>query len=610
MSRRYPLDPPSPQHERTPSPRKGWLADDSMAMRLAAATAQVLLDIGEWRRRHADLSRAIVGITLLVTGLVLGAAAAITDSYLHRGVESGAERPYIVQPTAKTLATNVDLRPFVGGNLTEFTTLLANSGIEYVRQEFSWEEIEPDRGAYDWARYDAIVEDLARRDIGVIAVVVDTPDWARPIGTARFFNSPPRDRDILGTFVGELAGRYIDRVGFVQLWNGPNLASQWGGEPATGATFAPYLEAVWNAAREANPAIRVVSPQLAVSPDVPSGQSDLDFLAELYDVGGSPHFDIVGIVLDGGSYSPDDRRVNATRVNTSRAILFRELMVSRGDAASPVWATSFGWSAEGSVSRQEQAEFVERGLERSWSEWPWMGLMVQWAFLATQESPDHAYAMVLMPDGVPTPLYDRLTSPVIRNRSQIANTGFMPMDFKGIDYSGTWAKQPLEGRTFRTTHQVGASVTFTFQGTGLIAYLRSGPQVGRFTIELDGELVPGGAGISGDEWDLSDQSGYFTTEDFPRTLVDDLEDTPHTMTITLVSEGELTLGGLEVTRQAPFVWPIVLMTVGSIISLFFALRSIAYLFATRSGHLRRPSSIDSGPPLPQLTGWRPGSRYS
>jgi hypothetical protein len=581
-----------------------------MAMRLAAAAAQVLLDIGDWRRRHADLSQAIVGVTLLVIGLGLGAAAAITDSYLHRGVESGAERPYIVQPTAKTLATNVDLRPFVGGNLTGFTTVLANSGIQYVRQEFSWAEIEPERGASDWTRYDAIVEDLARRDIGVIAVVVDTPDWARPIGTAGFENSPPRDRDVLGVFVSELAGRYGDNVGFIQLWNEPNLTSQWGGEPATGATFAPFLDVAWNEARRANPTVRVVSPQLAASPDTSAGQTDLEFLAELYDMGASAHFDIVGIMLDGGTYSPDDRRVDATRMNTSRAILFRELMVSRGDAATPIWATSFGWAAQGSVSRQEQAEFVERGLERSWSEWPWMGLMVQWAFLAPPESPANAYAMVMMPDGIPTPLYERLTSPEIRNRSQVANTGFMPMDFKGIDYSGTWPNQHLEGRTFRTTHQVGARVTFTFQGTGLIAYVRSGPQVGRFTIELDGELVPGGAGISGDEWDLSDQSGYLTTEDFPRTLVDDLEDVEHTMTITLVSEGELTLGGLEVTRQAPFVWPIILMTVGSIIALFFALRSIAYLFATRAGHLRRPSSIDSGPPLPQLSGWRPGRRYT
>jgi hypothetical protein len=581
-----------------------------MAMRLAATTAQILLDIGEWRRRHADLSQTIVGIALLLIGLVLGAAAAITDSYLHRGVESGAERPYIVQPTAKTLATNVDLRPFVNGNLDGFTSALANSGIEYVRQEFSWAEIEPDRGAGEWGSYDAIVEELARRDIGVIAVIVDTPDWARPIGTAAFENSPPRDQDILGEFVGELAGRYRDDVGFIQLWNQPNLASQWGGEPATGAMFAPYLEVTWSAAREANPSVRIVSPQLSPRPDVAAGQTDLDFLADLYSVGGASHFDIVGIVLDGGTYSPDDRRVDAERMNMSRAILFRELIVSRGDAATPIWATSFGWAAQGSVSRQEQAEFVERGLERSWSEWPWMGLMVHWAFLASPDSAANAYAMVLMPDGVPTPLYDRLTSPDIRNRSQIANTGFMPMDFKAIDYTGTWPNQHLEGRTFRTTHQVGASVTFAFQGTGLIAYVRSGPQVGRFTIELDGELVPGGAGISGEEWDLSDEAGYFTTEDFPRTLVNDLEDTQHTMTITLVSEGELTLGGLEVTRQAPFVWPIILMTVGSIISLFFGLRSIAYLFGTRAGYLRRPSPTDMGPPLPQLTGWRPGRRYT
>jgi hypothetical protein len=293
-------------------------------------------------------------------------------------------------------------------------------------------------------------------------------------------------------------------------------------------------------------------------------------------------------------------------MNVSRAILFRELMIDSEDAGTPIWATSFGWAESESVSRDEQAEFVTRAMERSWSEWPWMGLMVQWAFLAPGGSPESAFAVVDS-NGLATPLYDRLTSEAMVSRSSLANTGFAPMDSESISDSGNWQNQHLEGRTFRTSRQVNSSITVDFQGTGLIAFVRSGPAVGNFRIEVDGEVVSGGAGESGDEWDLS---LFASTDDFPRTLVDGLEDTRHSLTITLVSEGELTLGGVEVTREAPFVWPIILMTVGSIISLFFALRSIAFLFATRAGHLRRNLDVDPGPQLPKMPNWRPERRVT
>jgi hypothetical protein len=575
-------------------------------MRLAAAAADILLDLGDWRRRHADLSQAIIGIALLLLGLFLGAAAAVTDSYLHRGVESGAEQPYIVQPTGKGLAANVDLRTYSDEQIGRVAMALEDGGFQYVRQPFRWSDIESTRGAFEWEQYDSIVEQMARQGIGVIAVIVDTPDWARPIGEDGFENAPPRDAQLLATFASELAGQYPETVPFIQVWDRPNLSSNWGGEPATGADFAVYLEAAWRGAKSGSADVRVVLPELAVSADAAGGEGDLAFINGLYDANASPFFDVLGIALDGGTFSPDDRRVSESRENFSRAILFRELAIRRDDAATPIWATSFGWPVGDAVDRTQQAEFVERGMERSWSEWPWMGLMVHWAFIAPAESPDTAFAVVNS-DGSATPLYSRLTSAETVSRSLIANTGFAPMDSESITDSGNWQDQHLEGRTFRTTRQVGAAATIEFQGTGLIAYVRSGPEVGNFMIEVDGKVISGGAGESGDAWDLS---FFGSTDDFPRTLVDGLEDTRHTMTITLVSEGELTLGGIEITRDAPFVWPIILMTVGAIISLFFALRSIAFLFATRAGHLRRKHGPDPGPQLPRMPNWRPERRIS
>ncbi len=572
-------------------------------MRTASATARWLLDVSDWRRRHLDLWQAITGLLLLLLGLGLATSAAIVDSYLHRGVESGAEQPYVVQPTGKGLATNADLRLFPDSALATVAETLRTSGFRYVRQQFSWSEIEARQGTFDWSAYDAIVEELHRRDIGVIAVVSGAPEWARDPNAPDTSDGPPADPATLQAFTQALTSKYDDAAPFVQIWDRPNLADRWGGVPATGTTFFPILAAGFNGARAGNAEARIVSPELSVSPDVPGGLGDLAFLEDLYIANGDSFFDVLGIRLDGGTYSPDDRRVRPDRLNFSRAILFRDLMLNYGDQRTPVWATSYGWAASSIVSREEQAEFVVRGMERSWSEWPWMGLMAQWSFLAPADSHRAAYAVV-QTDGTPTPLYARLTSREVEQRAAIANTGFAPMNSRAVTFEGNWEDQHLEGRTFKTSRQVQSTASMVFQGTGVIAFVRSGPEVGTFLVSVDGKIVPGGGGESGDEWDLS---VFSRTNDLPRELVSGLDDERHTITITLVSPGELTLGGMVVERDAPFVWPVIMMTVGAIIMLFFALRSFAFLVAVRAGHLRRRDDAIA-PPLPRIPSWQSSHR--
>ena len=598
--RRYPLDPEPTERQGAAVARQR--GEDGLGAQLAAAAAGAILAFLEWRQRHLDLSQLLSTVVLVAVGLALVASAAWTDRYLHRGVESGAERPYVVQPSGRELATNVDLRLFPPEEYGSVASALADAGFSYVRQEFSWAEIEPSRGASDWTRYDAMVEALGRQGIGVVAVIVDAPDWSVAGDIVASNSRPPADPAELSRFAQALTSRYGARVPFVQVWDRPNLASEWGGRPATGSTFLPYLAAAFTGARAGNPEVRIVTPELAMRPDVAEGLDDLAFLDSLYRAEATDFFDVVAVRLDGGDISPDDRRVGRDRVSFSRAILFRELMLRHDDGATPVWASSYGWAADEDVSREEQAEYVVRGLERAWSEWPWMGLMFQWAFVTDPGDPWAAYAIA--PDGASTPLYRRLTAPDVQERAHLANTGFAPMDADAVTYQGNWEDQHLEGRTFRTTSQVGSSITFRFHGTGLIAFIRSGPQAGAFRLEIDGKVVPGGAPSNEDHWSFYVS---YRTDDLPRRLVADLEDTAHVARITLVEPGELTLGGLVVERTPPFVWPVILLTVSSIVVLFLGMRSFIYLVAYRTGRLHRYPDL-AMPVLSQVPSWRPVHR--
>lgn len=562
-----------------------------------------LIEFGAWRRRHIDISSAISGVLLLILGVSLALGALASDTYLHRGVEQGTEEPQVVQPTDDVLATNADLRVFAGGDLTVVADALVQGGFQYVRQPVLWSEIETSDGTYDWSLYDRIVDELSRREIGMVAVILDAPDWSRPADSLGASDGPPVDPSSVGSFVQEFTERYGDAVPFVQFWDQPNIADRWGGTPASAADFLPYLAAAFNGARAGNPEVGVVTPELAISTSPGEDNADLAFMNALYNVGGSSFFDIVAMQLDGGTTSPDDRRISAARQNFSRAVLMRELMVRNGDASTPVWATSMGWARSASTSESEQAEFVIRALERAWTEWPWMGLMFQWSFLAPAGTGAEAYALV-QPDGTSTELYRRLAEASFQARAEVSETGFAPVDSPSVSYSGSWEDQHLEGRTFRTTNQIDAELTFEFRGTGIESVLRVGPESGNVIVEVDGEVIPGGEGESGDEWELS----WFETLDVPTELVDGLDYGEHELTIRLVSEGALTLGGLIVEREQPFVWPIILLTIGALISCFFGIRSLAMLVGRRSGYLPRPDDDEAWPALPSMPDWRPGRR--
>ena len=100
----------------------------------------------------------------------------------------------------------------------------------------------------------------------------------------------------------------------------------------------------------------------ALAPTTESGGanlSDIAYLDALYGLGARAWFDIVAAQPYGFS-QPPDAPAQPSALNFGRAALLRQVMVRHGDAATPLWATAFGWnivegSPWGSVGEAEQA---------------------------------------------------------------------------------------------------------------------------------------------------------------------------------------------------------------------------------------------------------------
>ncbi len=303
------------------------------------------------------------------------------------------------------------------------------AGFGAIRQQFPWAEIEPDtKGAYwdarwgrsTWDKYDEIVDLANEYGLEVLVRLDTSPAWARPDNP--WPATPPADLTDYGDYVAAVVSRYAGRVRYFQLWNEPNLATEWGEQPVDAAAVAALLAEGYRRAKAANPHAVIVAPALAPTiEESPWAQSELRFLEALYAAGWQDSFDILSVQAYGLRDGPDDRRLGPDRVNFSRPLLVRELMVRHGDAGKPVWAAELGWNAlppdfpgpaiYGRVSEEQQARYTVRALERIRTEWPWLQRSFVWYLKRADWSRrDEAwyYFRLVEPDFTPLPVYDAL----------------------------------------------------------------------------------------------------------------------------------------------------------------------------------------------------------
>ena len=274
--------------------------------------------------------------------------------------------------------------------------LIRAAGITTIRQQVPWEQIEPVAkgqfvdpkfGNSTWDNFDDIVQRANASHVQVVLRLDTSPRWALP-ASAPDGLGPPVNYDDYWDFVGQVAARYRGRVKGYQVWNEPNLTSEWGHQPPDPDGYARLLRGAWDRIHAADPAATVVMAALAPTlTNNADARDELQYLQSLYDGGARGTFDVLATQVYGLRGGPDDPRMDRSDVTFSRPALVREVMVRNGDGGTRVWATEMGWNANpdwiteqhfGQVTPTLQARYTVRGVHRIGEQWPWLDLVCVW----------------------------------------------------------------------------------------------------------------------------------------------------------------------------------------------------------------------------------------
>ncbi len=266
-------------------------------------------------------------------------------------------------------------------------------GFRWMKGFVGWDSLEPKPGEYDWTDLSKAVVASRQSRLGLLLRIDHAPDWSRPDHPEA--GAPP-DPDFLvawGEMLFRVAQRGKGQVAAYEIWNEPNLASEWGGRAPDPAYYVEMLRVAYQRIKAVDPGARVVSAGLA--PTLGDGGieavDNLVYLREMYRLGAEDYFDVLGSHPYGFGSPPDS---DPHKVASFRSIeLEREIMVEFGDGAKPVWATESGWlldpGAVGltgcrdkppvqrdlwqAVDASTQARYSVEAYRYAYDNWPWLG---------------------------------------------------------------------------------------------------------------------------------------------------------------------------------------------------------------------------------------------
>jgi polysaccharide biosynthesis protein PslG len=184
-------------------------------------------------------------------------------------------------------------------------------GLNWYKQQVRWEDVEPERGQFNWAALDLSLPLAADYGLKVALSVVTAPDWAREQGVNLDQHGPPADSADYANFVTTMMERYPGMIHAIEVWNEQNLDREWTSTRGlSAANYVELLRTTAQAVKQVDPGVIIISGALSptggwTEPDGRvSALDDFVYLDQLIAAGMLNYTDCVGVHHNGYNIGP------------------------------------------------------------------------------------------------------------------------------------------------------------------------------------------------------------------------------------------------------------------------------------------------------------------
>jgi hypothetical protein len=239
-------------------------------------------------------------------------------------------------------------------------------GVTTTRLFVAWAGAEPLPGRWVWANYDTEYQQVLAGGLRPLIVADSAPCWASgSSGCNPLLDHPPApgyDQQWIA-YVKALVARYPQAIG-IEIWNEPNLTSQWW-PAADPYRYTALLHEAYTAVKSVAPTMPVISGGLLLGDGYLSGGpgfTDQKFLTEMYQAGAAQWMDALGVhVYPADPASPGHPEVWDPSAMQRWLAAIAAVRSGAGAPAAPIWVTEMGVSTATqfgfpvALTRQQQA---------------------------------------------------------------------------------------------------------------------------------------------------------------------------------------------------------------------------------------------------------------
>lgn len=295
-------------------------------------------------------------------------------------------------------------------NWSQLASMASEMGVQTIRLNTQWNEIETSKRVFDWSKLDAMLEQSASYGVKPYFLVLFTPQWAQNPYIGR--TAPPNDLQDYANFVAALVNHVNSTfpnktAKVVEVWNEINETTFWTGNDQQ---YLNMLKLTYNSVKAADPSWRVMAETFS-GMQIP----EFNYMYAFTDTNGDSllkkYSDLLAIHPYSKTSSPDDsmnpamgwnnfslladntQRIKDNKLpgsswgwccfeiiaesDPSPSILrnWRQVMIKNGDGNKKVWLTEMGWHRtmfDGSNSQwpyspdaNRVAELITRLIEKS-----------------------------------------------------------------------------------------------------------------------------------------------------------------------------------------------------------------------------------------------------